>query len=150
VPDAEVFGAREDLSEQPGNHSHLLNFRPGLLLGRNRYNYVDKRRCKRRLMGALMVSTAAFLLLVVLTNKIRITGAGISYTDTLRRKGIPWSAVRSLEITNAPMLALACCLRVVTDKDSVRIGSVSGSQAYIQRIIDDLSSFQRDQTTSLS
>jgi hypothetical protein len=99
------------------------------------------------IIGVFLLICAVVFAVAVLSNGVHVTSEGIAYRYNLRRKIIPWSAVKSFEVGRARGLGSWSSLAVNCSSGRALISSIVGTKAYVEKIAAELRSFQRDQTT---
>jgi hypothetical protein len=100
------------------------------------------------LVGGLCLIFATLLSASAATNRLIITSDGIVSWHTLRKKGIPWSSVRSLEVSEPRGLLPWPALVINSASGRIRIDSIVGRRSFVEKVADDLDLFRRDKIAS--
>jgi Bacterial PH domain len=94
------------------------------------------------IVAFLAVGVGAVAVAMVLTTRVILTPAEISYRSSLRRGAIPWASVLSFRVGRARSWANWSCVVVdVSGRGDVRI-PITGSRSYVERVITEIEAFR--------
>jgi hypothetical protein len=96
------------------------------------------------IVGAWALLFSIWFGLVLATNRLIVTPAGLVYRNNLRRRFISWSQVRSFEVGRARSLLPWGGLVVRLEVGSVTVACVSGTKRFVARSADELRGLQRE------
>lgn len=96
-------------------------------------------------VGALALLFSAWFGLVLATNRLIVTAAGLVYWSNLRRRHIGWPDIRSFGVGPSRSAMRWPCLVIHLGKGSVTVTSLSSfTTTYPARVAVELSALQRE------
>lgn len=108
----------------------------GLVVGHQVGNFV---------VAVIGVLPGALFVLAALTSYAVSSSVGVEYRYNFRRRVIPWNSIQSFRVARAPGLGPWSILIIdVKWHESVRVGSITGTRKFVQRVIDEFDSVRSE------